>query len=86
LFAKNSNPSDRRLNEIAAATARGEQFRNALLQEGQRANVQRLYEEIGRDIRDFYIPPNPDKPDIDLGRDPVTGLRKIKRGDVLLFD
>jgi hypothetical protein len=84
LFAK--NPSDRRLNEIAGATARAEQFRNLLLQEHQRANVQRLYEEIGRDIRDFYIPPNPDEPDIDLGRDPVTGLRKIKRGDSIVFD
>jgi hypothetical protein len=80
------NRPDRRLNEIAGAMARAEAFRNTLLQESQRVNVSRQYEEIGRGLRDLAFPPNPDEPDIDLGRDPITGLRKIQRSGVLLFD
>jgi hypothetical protein len=71
----------RRLGEIAAGVRRAEEFRNAVLQEGQRAALVRQCEEIVRDIRDFYFPVDPDAPDVDLGRDPITRFQKIKRGD-----
>jgi hypothetical protein len=77
-------PSDRRLDRIAAQTEQATAFR--ILREHSRADLARRYEEIGRGLRDLAFPPNPDDPDVDLGRDPITGLRKIQRGGVTLFD
>jgi hypothetical protein len=83
LFA---NRPDRRLDRIARQTEESAAFRNALLQEHGRADLARQYAEIGRGLRDLAFPPNPEEPDIDLGRDPITDLRKIQRGGVTLFD